>query len=69
MSERQRLMFVASVSGTAVTLSRHQSDVGTDGGIGVDAVVVTTRESTADAGFWGTTGSCALFHVIFRKVQ
>ena len=69
MSERQRLMYVESVSTGTVELNRHLMDLGTDGGIGIAGVTVTTVESTADPGFWGTTGSCSMFLVTFKKVQ
>lgn len=68
MSQRRVRMYVEGVSGTAVTLEKELND--TQGsGVGIESIALVTTESTAEAGFWGTTGSCAVFEVIFRKVQ
>ena len=69
MSEMRRLMYAESVSSGTVTLERHPNDVGTAGGTGIRSLILITEEATAIAGFWGTTGSCALFEVIIRKMQ
>lgn len=69
MSERRQLMFVESVSSATVELSPLTAiDPISKGGVGVASVTVTTFEATAEAGFWGTTGSCERYEVIFRKV-
>ena len=69
MSEKRQRMYVESVSSATVELNTELNDPPSRGGVGIQNVTVTTFESTAEAGFWGTTGSCSLFEVIFRKVQ
>lgn len=69
MSERRQRMFVESVSSTTVELSPLTAeDPISKGGVGIASVTLTTFESTAEAGFWGATGSCGRFEVIVRKV-
>ena len=69
MSERKQRMYAESVSSATVTLEAVLNDPPGQGGIGIIQVVVTTFESTAQAGFWGTTGSCGVYDVIIRKVD
>ena len=61
-------MYVQSVSSSTVPLvrpvNRNQKIMS---GATVTTVVVTTGESTALAGIWGTTASCNKFDVIFRQ--
>lgn len=69
MSERSRQMTVVAVSGTAVTLTPESNKSHlVPPGTGIASVAVTTAESTADASFWGATGTCARFQVIFRRI-
>lgn len=62
-------MFVESVSSTTVVLEKVLNLAGQDApaGTGIAMITVITKESTADANFWGTTGSCSAFEVIFRR--
>lgn len=69
MSERIQRMFVESVSSPTVELSPDSNARENQAGIGIASVTVTTVEATAQPAFWGTTGSCAVFDVIIRKVQ
>lgn len=70
MAERRAIMYVASVSSATVTLSPdHPYRFANETGLGIRKVVVTTNESTAESGFYGTTGSCAVFEVILRRLQ
>lgn len=68
MAERQQRMFVESISSRTVELSPATAqDPISKGGVGISSVTLTTFEATAEAGFWGTTGSCAIFDVIIRR--
>ena len=70
MSERRQRMFVESVSSATVELSPETTiDPISKGGVGIASVSLTTFESTAEAGFWGTTGSCGRYDVIIRKLS
>ena len=69
MSERRQQMYVTSVSTSTVILSPTPTDPPNKAGLGIQQVTVSTTESTAEAGFWGTTGSCSVFECYFRKVQ
>ena len=61
-------MYVQSVSGATVTLVRPVNrNQKTMSGAGISEIVVTTTESTALDGIWGTTAQCCKFDVIFRQ--
>lgn len=69
MSERRQLMSVESVSSATVELTPETTiDPISKGGVGIASITLTTVEATAEAGFWGATGSCARFEVIVRKL-
>ena len=68
MAEISTRMYVESVSSATVTLEP-EPFARQGAGQGIATVVVTTREATANAAFWGTTGSCGRYEVIFRKVS
>lgn len=68
--ERTQRMYATSVSSATVTLSPETNiDPVSHAGVGILNVVVTTFESTAEAAFWGTTGSCGRYQVTFRKIS
>jgi hypothetical protein len=70
MAEMSARFYVASVAGATVTLSPLPGTTPrTPAGDGIGKVTVTTVESTADASFWGTTGSCAIVEFIARKMS
>ena len=68
MSEITVPMYVESVSSATVVLEKriNENQVVTDG-TSVAMITVVVQEATAAAGFWGATGTCAQFDVIFRK--
>lgn len=69
MSERWRQFYVTSVSSATVILSPEPSRTPmTPAGTGIAQITVLTQESTADPAFWGITGTCGRFRVIFEKV-
>ena len=68
-AERQRRMYVTSVSSNTVVLSPEAFGLDAPGaGLGITQVTVKTRESTAEATLWGATGSCGRYDVIIRRV-
>ena len=67
MSQRAQLFYVTSVSSTTVVLSPFNTS--SQAGIGIQQITLTTTESTADAAFWGATGTCAMVLAIFQKQQ
>lgn len=70
MAEKRQRMFVESVSSATVALSPQTNiDPISRAGVGIAKVVVTTFETTAEAGFWGTTGSCGQYEIIVRKID
>lgn len=68
MAEIKCRMYAESVSSATVTLEPEPFATQLPG-LGIATLVVTTRESTANAAFWGVTGSCGRYEVIFRKVS
>lgn len=71
MSERSFICYVESVSSSTVTLEPDPTRGETNkaaGGVGIKQIVVSTLESTAEAGFWGATGQCGRYDVIIRRV-
>ena len=72
MSQIDGRFYVESVSFTTVTLEPDTSagsSLHAPAGTGPVQIVVTTRESTADSTFWGATGTCGRFRVIFQKLS
>jgi hypothetical protein len=67
MSQRAQLFYVTSVSSTTVVLS--PLNTSSQAGLGIQQITLTTTESTADAAFWGATGTCAMVYAIFQKQQ
>lgn len=68
--EYSRRFYVTSVSSSTVVLSPlTNSDNHPGAGRGLAQVTVSTTESTAEAAFWGTTGTCGNYEVIIRKVS
>lgn len=71
MSQRVARFYATSVSSATVVLSP-ESGVSTPeapAGTGIQQLTVTTRETTADAAFWGATGSCGRFIVSITRVS
>jgi hypothetical protein len=68
--EQEFKAYVTSVSSSTVVLSPDNTKgVGrAPQGIGIAQITVTTTESTADQTFWGATGQCGRYEVIFRRV-
>ena len=69
MSQRSQLFYVTSVSTDTVVLSPHQAEPPSKAGLGIQQITVRTTESTADATFWGATGTCSMVLAIFQKHQ
>lgn len=69
MSQRTQLFYVTSVSSDTVTLSPHPSEPPSKAGLGIQQITIKTTESTADATFWGATGTCANIYALFQKHQ
>ena len=69
MSERIQQFYVTSVSSATVVLSPATHDAPSKAGLGIQQITLTTTESTADATFWGATGTCANFLVKVTKLQ
>lgn len=69
MSEKRQTVYTESVSSATVTLNALPADVASKAGVGIRKVVITTFESTAEAGFWGVTASCGEYEIIVRKRQ
>jgi len=62
-------MYVESVSSSTVVLEKrlNESQLPAGAGTGIAMITVVTTESTATPGFWGATGGCGFFDVIFVK--
>jgi hypothetical protein len=69
--EVRRRFYVTSVSSATVVLSPEPSitPASTQPGTNVQQITLTTSESTANAAFWGATGTCGRFEVIWRKLS
>ena len=68
--DRAARFYVTSVSSATVLLSPESGTTTPQmpAGTGVQQITITTRETTADANFWGTTGACGRFLVTFEKL-
>lgn len=70
MSEYRRRMYLTSVSSSTIVLSpANGSSSSPGGGLGLAQATLVTEESTANAQFWGTTGTCGIYDVIIRKLD
>ena len=70
MAQKVQTFYIESVSGRTVQLETPLNFPPSNAGVGIAGVTLTTVESTAEPGFYGTTGTTCgvLFRVTIERL-